>query len=489
MSASASRREHLTQRAHSGMTTRRFFLLLGAIALVALAVRLTFVFTTTWNEGLGIGDQFNYHYTANGLAEGHGFQTWIFKIWEPIGADFSGHAEMGKVIAVEKSAQYPPLYQFYLAAFSVIGLDSINAHIMATILLGLLLVVMVGVLGREVGGPRLGLIAAGVAALYANFWVNDGLIMAETLGMLLAAAIVYLTYRLWRESSLKLAAGVGALIGLGALARSELTLLLPLLAIPFVMRRLRRASMRERMTYVLVMGAMALLVVSPWLIRNLTTFEKSVFLTSEPGQTLAGTNCDEAYYGPKTGWWEGLCIVNSGTYPKGDSSERNAVWQDRAFDYMSEHKGRVPVVMAARFGRMWGLFRPGAPWADLGQGQTLALDVLEGRPVGAARVALGQFYVLVVFAIGGAFVLRRRRTTLWPLVALPILASITGMLTFGSARYRAVAEIAIAVLAAVAIEELWNRRRSGQSAGPAPAPVDIEEDPHDRSTEVVLPQP
>jgi hypothetical protein len=469
------------------MSTRRFFMLLGAIALVALAVRLTYVLTTTWNEGLGVGDQFNYHFTANGLAEGHGFQTWIYKIWEPIGADFSGHPEMGKVIAVEKSAQYPPLYQLYLAAYSFIGLDSINAHLVATILLGVLLVAMVGVLGREIAGPRVGLIAAGVAAVYANFWINDGLLMAETLGMLIAAAVVYLTYRLWQAPSWKLAGGVGALIGVGALARSELLLLIPLLGLPFVVRCLRRASMRERFMYLLVMGLAAFVVISPWFIRNLATFDKTVFLTSEPGQTLAATNCDEAYYGPKVGWWEGLCIVNSGTYPKGDPSERNAVWQDRAFDYISDHKGRVPVVMAARFGRMWGVFDPGTPWGDTGEGQTLALDIFEGRPENAARTALAQFYVLVALAIGGAFILRRRGTTLWPILGLPIVASITVILTFGSARYRAVAEIAIAILAAVALEVLWTRLRHGRDESEI-ASTDAEEVSHDRPTEVVLPQ-
>ena len=461
-------------------------MLLGAIALVALAVRLTYVLTTTWDAGV-VGDRANYHYTANGIAEGHGFWTWIPENFEQIGSDFSGNPRMEKLIGVEKSAQYPPLYPLYLSAFSFVGLDGVHAHIVATRLLGLALVLLIGVLGREIAGSRVGLIAAGIAAVYANFWLHDGLIMAETLGMLLAAAVVYATYRLWGAPSLKLAAGVGALIGLGALARSELTLLLLLLGVPFVVRRLARTAIKERLTYLLVMGAAALLVVSPWLIRNLTSFEKPVFLTSEPGQTLAGTNCEAAYEGPLLGWWSGLCIINDQTYPKGDPSERDSVWRERAFDFISDNKGRVPAVVGARFGRMWGLFRPGTPWGELGAGETLALEVYEGRPEGAARVAHGQFYVLAVFAIWGAFVLRRRGKTLFPILMLPVLVSITGILTFGTARYRVVAEIAIAVLAAAAIDELWSRRRRRPDESEA-APADAEEVSHDRPTEVVLPQ-
>ena len=53
---------------------------------------------------------------------------------------------------------------------------------------GTLLVLLVGLLGRRVGRavPRVnadavGLVAAGIAAISPNIWVNDGLVMSETL--------------------------------------------------------------------------------------------------------------------------------------------------------------------------------------------------------------------------------------------------------------------------------------------------------------------
>lgn len=60
-------------------------------------------------------------------------------------------------------------------------------------LVGTAAVVVIGLLGRVVAGDRAGLIAAGLAAAYPNLWINDGLVMAESLTALGMALL--LTYR------------------------------------------------------------------------------------------------------------------------------------------------------------------------------------------------------------------------------------------------------------------------------------------------------
>jgi hypothetical protein len=44
----------------------------------------------------------------------------------------------------------------------------------------------------QVGGRRVSLVAAGLAAVYPNLWVNDGLLMSETLAALTTALVVWL---------------------------------------------------------------------------------------------------------------------------------------------------------------------------------------------------------------------------------------------------------------------------------------------------------
>ena len=69
---------------------------------------------------------------------------------------------------------------------------------------------------------------------------------------------------------------------------------------------------------------------------------------------------------------------------------------------------------------------------------------------------------MLPFAIAGAIALRRRRMPLSPLLAVIGTVAITVAITFGSTRYRAPADVAIALLAAVGIDALvkaWSKRQ------------------------------
>ena len=70
-----------------------------------------------------------------------------------------------------------------------------------------------------------------------------------------------------------------------------------------------------------------------------------------------------------------------------------------------------------------------------------------------------SFLVLVPFAVGGAVVLRRRRVKVYPLLAQALLATFVAATTFGVTRYRAGAEIALVVLAAIAADAIATRLR------------------------------
>ena len=231
---------------------------------------------------------------------------------------------------------------------------------------------------------------------------------------------------------------------------------------------------KERLGFLVAAGAVAVLVMSPWLVRNLTTFEKPVLLGADAGITLAATSCDETYYGAAQGWWSPGCIIKH--QPKGDPSVRDAFWRKRAFNYIGDHLGRLPVVFATRFGRMWELYHPGSPWGEIQPNQKLGYDITEGRSEMAARVSLAQFYLLAPFAIAGGVILWRRKKTVAPLLALPILVSFTAMYTFGNTRYRSIAEPALVALGAIAVEALivrfWDQRRAHQEEPPSdPSPT------------------
>jgi hypothetical protein len=442
-------------------SARRFYLLLGLITAIGLGVRLGYAIGVKWDQTIW-GDAFKYHHAANGLVDGYGFQTWIPKklLGHSSQIVLNTPAHGGRdAFPIGESADSPPLYTTYLAAWSLFGLRSFHWHMIASVMLGTASVFVMGLVGRKIAGPRAGLIAAAIAAVYANFWVNDPVVTTESMGILAGAALMLVAYRAWEQPTWQRAVWVGTVGGIAALVRAEFVLLLPLVLVPFVVRRLAGRSIKERVGVLAASGAVALLVMSPWLIRNLTMWEHPETLSTTGGLALAVGSCDTTYNGPMLGWWSPICVQHH--LPKADPSAEDAYWRTRAFDYMGSHLGRFPVVALARFGRMWELYHPGSPWGDPTGNQKITFDIIEGRSENAARIALGQYYLLMPFAIVGAVILWRRKVTIVPLVALPIVASIVAVYTFGNTRYRTIAEVAIVAFAAVAVDALVRRYRPG----------------------------
>jgi predicted benzoate:H+ symporter BenE len=150
------------------------------------------------------------------------------------------------------------------------------------------------------------------------------------------------------------------------------------------------------------------------------------------------------YHGDLLGLWRFQCLKPV----QGSEVHKAAVWRKQGIDYARDHAGRVPIVVAARVGRIWDLYRPN---------QGAAYESFEGRDVRTSQIGTAVYYVLLAFAIAGAVLLRRRRMPLWILLSMPILVTISGALGYGITRLRMAAEISILVLAAVGIVALLER--------------------------------
>jgi 4-amino-4-deoxy-L-arabinose transferase-like glycosyltransferase len=416
----------------------RFWRWLIIVTAAGLAIRVAYVLLVRRDVDVG-GDALYYHFGANLLADGQGFIV-------PL-ANLRG--------VILQAADHPPLYLVWLALPSVIGLDTPVWHMLWSCLLGGATVLVTGLAGREIAGPRVGLIAAALAAVYPNIWSHDGILQSETMAILAVAVAILLAYRYWHRPSLGRIAALGALCGVAALTRSELLLLLPFVVVPLLVFT-RTLDVRKRLKWLAVSGLATVVVLAPWVGYNLTRFKHPVLLSTGYEVTLLTASCDTTYYGPLLGYWSQDCGIV--TPPRDDQSQRALAYRRAAFDYIGNHKERVPIVVAARWGRITGLFRPT---------QQVRLDyVVEGRERWVAWSSLGMFYVIASLAIAGAVVLRRRRVPVYPLVALPVIVLISVAMTFATNRYRAIAEGALVLLAAVAIDAgvRWLRARRQRAA-------------------------
>lgn len=408
------------------------------------------------------GDELFYNSEANFIANGHGIR-------EPYSSFFHPGEKP------QPAADHPPLTVLVLAPVSWLAnhepisgwidepqADHVREHRYTMVGFGTLLVGLVGLLGRRIGrgiggnkrGDAVGLVAAGIAAVSPNMWVNDGLVMSETLTALAVVGALLCTFWFWSRPSLLRAAALGALCGVAALARVEFGLLTVLLAV--VISCAVHKPWADRSAYALTGLAAAALVVAPWVGLNLARFVEPTFISTNDGITLAGANCAETYYGPGIGLWTLGNCTGSLDLP-GDQSQKSRFYRDRAFDYISAHKSRVPVVILARVARTWSLYRP----LDM-----VKFNEGEDREGWVTRLGLVAYYPTMIAAIGGAAVLwrRRRRGVLWVMCAPVVVVTIGAIVTYGQTRFRAPAEPALAILAAVGIvagiERLRTRRRA-----------------------------
>src|SRR3954468_2615508 len=160
------------------MRKRPFATRLAAVAGVGLAVRLVYS-PAVMGDRTPAGDGREFHLLANVLAQ-------TGRYLQPFQYAYLHHT----VPTTEK----PPLYPTLLALPSWLGLDSYAAHRVVSCLLGAAALVLIGLLGRRVGGSRVGLLAGALAAVYPALWMLDASLRSESLYLPLIALVLLLAY-------------------------------------------------------------------------------------------------------------------------------------------------------------------------------------------------------------------------------------------------------------------------------------------------------
>ena len=380
---------------------------LAVIGAGALAVRVAAAFAT--RDHLVQGDAMVFHQVAQHLADGEGYR---------------------QAFRAGPTAEHPPAWETLLAAVDLVGATGYLSHRLVGALIGTVTVLLIGLLARAVATPGTGLVAAGLAAVYPLLWTADVSLMSETLyGAFLVGALLAAHHR--RPVAL------GALLALAALTRGEALALLVLLVVPLFWREWRRMA--------LAFGVFAV-VLAPWTIRNLATFEEPVLISSNANGIWVGANCPETYRGDLIGYWRFQCYTPE--RPGEDESQFFARQRDEGLAYLRDHAGRLPVVVVARLARLADVWN-----VD----QAVFINAQEGRLPRPTRWGIWMAWPLMLLAVAGAVVQRRRRGPLLVLLAPVAMVVLVAAATYGTTRFRFAAEPSLCVLAAVALVALRTR--------------------------------
>ena len=417
---------------------------LGAIAVVALGLRLGYVLST--EAKLIFPDESQYVNIAQNFATGHGLRTST----NPL----TGHV-------VEFEVQRPPVYPLMLAVVFRLG-GNVRAVQVVQAVLGALTCLMIYVLAKELMGEWPARIAGAVSAVYPFYIYFAGRVLSETLFLLLFVTSWYYVVRMWRElnereawtrwvASCLLAGLLGAA---AALTRSEALAVFVLVPVVMVLtgpRRWMGLALGMLMLVVLSVG------LSPWVTRNyrLTTIRTHAGDTVRPGAFIPTTlKVGESLYDAVGPWANGAPNKENTGWPQHarelerDEYARDQYLFDEAVRYMRAHKKRTVRLAGIKLIRMWNIF------PNYEEGRTPLLMTIS---------AVAYIPVILTALVGLWAAMRRPALVFWLMVPVMVL-TVVHVIFLGSIRYRMAMMPFVMVLSGAGAWWLackWLKRRRG----------------------------
>ena len=428
--------------------TKSFWWWLSGIGVVAWAIRILAVLGTS--QVVPTGDAYVYFHSSQLLVDGKG--------WINAAQYVVSHGTIKT-----PAASFPPLFTVFEMVPHLFGFHTFLETRLWCTVLGVAAVIVIALVGRAIGGPVVGLVAAAVAATYPNLWIPSSEAMSEAMTPLLVAWILLMAYRFWKRPSYASAIWLGVAMGVSILGRDELAVATVLIFLPLAF--LAPGTTFKSSAKFLGTGALCVvLILAPWVGYNLSRFDRPTYISTGLGVTLLSANCNDTWSGAGAGYWSLRCVIDGNLNPAGDESAQGEEAQKKALHYIHTNLSTLPEISYDRLGRSFGFFRPA---------QQINLDAyIEGRPYHWAMVGLYAYYALFALSLVAAWVLRRSRILQFPLWAFGAISVITTLLSFGQTRYRITFEVPLVLLASVALvfaRSALRARRAGEAWQPAPA--------------------
>lgn len=348
----------------------------------------------------------------------------------------------------------PPLFTFLLAAIRQIASSrQVTADLLAglsTITLGLLWWT-----ARREFGRVIGLVTLAFGGLYVHMVIQGGLVMSEVLAQFLAVVLLLIAPVAIRRLDPLSVVATGAVCGLMALARAELALVSPLLAVALLASGVRRFGASQVLRVLAPPAGLTvtvLFVYAPWINYTNQVLGKPVPSTGSGIYQMA-TSCESSLRGELVGYRDPACFTKAYgelQKPSNQGLQLNRTVNDRLWDeraqveaaaMLKETDVSLPQVRVLRVARGMGLYRP-FDTAQLEAGERMQ------SPGWLANVQVMQWLSLLVLAGPGLIVARRRGMPLTPVLSLGAAAVVAMALGFGLSRYRAAFDPAVVLLAA-----------------------------------------
>jgi len=345
-----------------------------------------------------------------------------------------------------------PLYPAFLAGVRWLCGGGYLAPRIIQAILGALSCGLLFLIGRRVFGRRVGAVAGAIAACYWMLVYFDAELLIPTLIIFLDLVLIWLLLRGIRTPSNTLYAVAGIVMGLSIIARPNLLLLAPVLALsPLVVHRpaMRRASM-----YVLFMSLGCALVILPITVRNYVVGNDLVLVSSQGGVNFFIGNNPKSdgrtaiVPGTPGGWWEGYYA----SIELAEKAEGRQLKPSEVSTHYFEAATRFITDRPLQFLKLvWLKFRFFWTKEEISNNKGIHFWTEQFTPI--VRFLPIGFGVIAPLGILGLFLCMRRRAELFYLTSFVILYMVTVVMFFCTARYRMPVIPILILLAVVAVAE------------------------------------
>jgi 4-amino-4-deoxy-L-arabinose transferase-like glycosyltransferase len=383
------------------------------------------------------GDEIDYHYIAEHLADGEGFRL-----------------ENGQL-----TARRPPLYPVTLSlAYRIYGASTPVGRILQ-VLLGVALVPLVFFIARRFFAVGAAWIASCLVALNPFLIFSGAYLLTENLYILLLLAGVWIASEaVWGSAPWRFAVFAGIVFGLADLCRPTASLVAVWVALAIVV--FGGGRIRRRFARAAVLLAAVFVALVPWAVRNHAVFGRWIFSTTHGGITFyQGNNPAVLEYPQYYGGVAPLYMLPGYDVLKTKPEvEKDEAARSMGREFLLSNKAKIPILVWRKFERFWR-FQSDVGLSGVRSGWWWNKESPLGRM--AASLDAGLVYsvfVIPLFVVGLAagWTCRKRFFLLGGVVAVHTLVS---LVFHGSLRMRIPIEPVIAMFAADAVWRIVTRLR------------------------------
>lgn len=398
-------------------------------------------------EPQGLFDPVRYVGYARVIADGQG----MIEPW-------SGHP----------TAYYPPGYPWFLGVITWLARpftdDVWTVAALVQSVLGALTVVLGALVARRLAGPRAGLVAAALLAIYPNLVFHSGAVLGETLynALFMGFLLVCLGGRWPIDLTNRRVLAAGLLLGLAVMVRPISLAVVPVVVAAWWW------SHRERRR-VLVQGGLLLAgvvaCIAPWTVRNAIRMDAFVPMSTNTGDNLCIGHADGANgaFSAREDCATDFNFLDGPASEIGADREKTRI----AIEAVLDDPGREPWLLWRRFWFMWvrdgdhdGLVAVQSYRTD-----RFIPDRTEARLAYAADVT---YWVVALSGTAGLVVLvLRRRPEGLLLVGSAVMTAAVPLAFFGDSRFK-VPVIPLLIVAAATLAS-WSRTPT-TTVGASPEP-------------------